>query len=130
MNLSVFLALMVHASATSKLICVCGFLYHFSQHIIVLFIQPKTLLTFVCCSTDFNIQILCHVPKQLVIKLPAVVGENKSWRSKIHYLVAIMMSKLSLIGILTPTFYLVLWSISCGTLLPLISFMFMAIVLL
>ena len=37
------------------------------------------------CSTHNDIQILCHVPKWLVIEFPAIISKDRSWSPKICY---------------------------------------------
>ena len=48
------------------------------------FIQSIAPWTFSSNGMYHNVQVLGHVPKLLIIKLSAIVGENESWSSKIH----------------------------------------------
>ena len=110
-----------------------GFLHHFSQYPIVVFIPPIPPLMFNSSGIYYNIQVLCYVPKGLVIKFLAVVSEDGSWSPEIHNPVLEVDAKdlrTPLIRILTPTLYLLPWLIRCSTPLPLISLLSMTTLLL
>ena len=128
---SVFLALIAHASATSKLQWVSSMVFFIISPNIPLHLSFNPLLhglsvavvhttMFKFCAMSLNDWLLNSLP--LSVRINPGVPKYATQCLKM----VLIMSELSLQGILTPTLYLVPWSLRCSTLLPLISLISMA----
>ena len=132
---SVFLALIAHDSTVSKLQCVSSRVFFTIPPNIPLCRSFNQLLhglsAGVVCSMIFKFFAMSQNDWILNTLLLSVRLDPEVPKYIIQHLnIALMMSELSLLGILTPTLYLVAWSIRWSTLLPLISLLSMAIFLL